>query len=96
MRKPILATRVAPYINKSVRRLTKALGISISEYLRRLILQDFDSRKIFDDELKRVIEQSHEDEQKTTEIISIGNATKKPHNDRGILTIGSIKKEVIK
>jgi len=61
VRKPILATRVSPYINQSVRRLTKGLGISISEYLRKLILQDLDSRKMFEDELKKAVEQSDEE-----------------------------------
>lgn len=57
-RKPILATRVSPYVNQSVRRLTRGLGISISEYLRKLILQDLESRKLFQDELKEAGDQS--------------------------------------
>lgn len=61
MVKPILATRVVPVINKSVRKLTRGLGISISEYLRRLIFQDLDSRRIFNDELKKAVEEAEED-----------------------------------
>jgi hypothetical protein len=62
MRKPALATRVSPYVNQSVRKLAKALGITISEYLRKLILQDLDSRKMFQDELKKAVEKSEEGE----------------------------------
>lgn len=61
-RKPALATRVSPVVNTAVRRLAKALGITISEYLRALILQDLDSRKMFEDELKRAVEQVDEEE----------------------------------
>jgi len=57
-RKPALSTRVSPIVNTAVRQLTKALGITISEYLRKLILQDLDSRKMFQDELKKAVEQS--------------------------------------
>jgi predicted RecB family endonuclease len=57
-RKQAIATRVSPYVNQSVRKLAKGLGISISEYLRKLILQDLDSRKMFQDELKKAVEQS--------------------------------------
>lgn len=62
MRKPILATRVSPVVNKSVRLLTKGLGITISEYMRRLIMQDLDSRNFFNEELKKAL-QSHDDGQ---------------------------------
>jgi hypothetical protein len=57
-RKPALATRVSPYVNNAVRRLTTGLGITISEYLRKLILQDLESRRIFDDELKKAVMES--------------------------------------
>ena len=57
-RKPALATRVSPYVNTSVRKLAKGLGISISEYLRKLILQDLDSRKMFEGELKKAVDES--------------------------------------
>ena len=55
-RKPAIATRVSPYIDKAVRKLAKGLGITISEYLRGLILQDLDYRNLFRDELKRTVE----------------------------------------
>lgn len=57
----ILATRVGQYVNNSVRRLTVGLGISISEYLRRLIIQDLDSRSLFDDDLKIAVESVDEE-----------------------------------
>ena len=54
----ILATRVNGYANNAVRALAKGLGISISEYLRKLILQDLESQKLFQDKLKEAVEQS--------------------------------------
>ena len=63
MKKAILATRVGSYIDKSARMLIKSLDISISEYLRRLIMQDLDSRKLFDEELREVIESFDEEDQ---------------------------------
>lgn len=62
MKKTILATRVGSYIEKSVRMLIKSLDISISEYLRRLIMQDLDSRNLFDKELREVIESFDEED----------------------------------
>ena len=56
MKEHILATRVNDYINKSVRLIAGALGISISEYLRKLILHDLDAMKTFVDELKKECE----------------------------------------
>jgi hypothetical protein len=56
MKEHILATRVNDYINKSVRVLSEALGINISEYLRKLILHDLDAMKTFVDELKKTTE----------------------------------------
>jgi hypothetical protein len=44
-RKPILATRVSPLVNKSVKQLAETLGITVSEYLRKLILDDLESKK---------------------------------------------------
>lgn len=67
MGKQTLATRVSPYINKSVRMLSKGLGVTISEYLRRLILQDLDSRNLFDDELRRIIHLYNDKEHPLTE-----------------------------
>ena len=58
MKKHILATRVGHYVNNSVRFLTRGLGISISEYLRKLILQDLESRHLFEEELIKVIDAS--------------------------------------
>ncbi|MFX0200387.1 MAG: hypothetical protein ACFFCW_30075 [Candidatus Hodarchaeota archaeon] len=61
MKKHILATRVGRYVNNSVRDLTRGLGISISEYLRKLILQDLDSRRLFEEELAKAIDTSNGD-----------------------------------
>ena len=57
-RKPAIATRVSPVVNTAVRQLTKALGITISEYLRKLILDDLESKQMFKGELKKAVEQS--------------------------------------
>jgi hypothetical protein len=55
LKKHILATRVGHYVNDSVKILTKGLDISVSEYLRKLILHDLDSRQIFQNELEKNI-----------------------------------------
>lgn len=62
MRKPILATRCAPCVNNAVRKLANSMGVSISEYLRRLVLQDLDSRKMLDEELKKAVESPDEED----------------------------------
>lgn len=65
-RKPALATRVSPIVNIAVRRLTEALGITISEYLRKLILDDLESKKMFEDELKTAVKKSEPKARKET------------------------------
>jgi len=62
LKKHILATRVNSYVNKSTRAVARGLGISVSEYLRNLILQDLNSKKMFVDEPKRTVEQPEEDQ----------------------------------
>jgi len=57
VRKPAIATRVSPVVNNAVRQLTKALGITISEYLRKLILDDLESKQMFRGEFKKTVEQ---------------------------------------
>ena len=57
VRKPALATRVSPVVNNAVRQLTKALGITISEYLRKLILTDLETKQMFWGEFKKTVEQ---------------------------------------
>jgi hypothetical protein len=50
MRREItLQTRVGPEIEKIVKRLAKARGMSVSEYLRFLVVSHLDSRMIFKD-----------------------------------------------
>ena len=36
--------------------MTLGLGISVSEYLRKLIIQDLDSRRLFEDDLAQAVE----------------------------------------
>jgi hypothetical protein len=43
---------VTPGVKESVKRLAKAMGISVSEYVRRLILEDLDRRTLFTTQLK--------------------------------------------
>jgi len=71
-RKPALATRVSPNVNASVRRLTKALGITISEYLRKLILDDLESKQMFKGEFKKAVEQSETNDRTQRPKESIG------------------------
>ena len=61
MRKHVIAARVGKYVYNSVQGLTKGLGISISEYLRKLIIQDLDSKRLFEEDLARVVEASSEE-----------------------------------
>ena len=56
MKKKIIATRVGHYVHNSVKDLTRGLGISVSEYLRKLIIQDLDSRRLFEDDLAQAVE----------------------------------------
>lgn len=54
----ILATRVTHFVHKTVKMVAKGLGISVSEYLRTLILHDLESKGMFAGELKKAIEHS--------------------------------------
>jgi hypothetical protein len=60
--KKTIWSRIGIDVDKRVRRISRALGISISEYVRRLILQDLDSRKMFDNELREAIQEHEVDE----------------------------------
>tara|TARA_B100001971_G_C18067508_1_gene471259 strand:- start:644 stop:835 length:192 start_codon:yes stop_codon:yes gene_type:complete len=55
VKKHILATRVGHYANNSVRTLARGLGISVSEYLRKLILQDLESKRLFEEDLSKAL-----------------------------------------
>jgi transcriptional regulator with XRE-family HTH domain len=57
-RKPILATRVSPVVNKSVKQLAKILGITVSEYLRKLILDDLESKQMLSKQFTKTVEQT--------------------------------------
>ena len=63
MRKPALATRVSPEVNTSARKLAENLGITVSEYLRSLILQDLNSKKLL--ELENTNKDETEDQPRT-------------------------------
>ena len=52
--KKTIWSRVGADIDKSVRKLAEAMGISISEYVRRLILEDLDSRNLFETKRREV------------------------------------------
>ena len=56
-RKPAIATRVSPRVNKAVKQLTKTLGITVSEYLRKLILDDLESKRILNSQFATTLEQ---------------------------------------
>ena len=57
-RKPILATRLSPIVNKRVKQLAKALGITVSEYLRKLILVDLETKQLFSEKIRETVEQT--------------------------------------
>ena len=60
--KKTIWARVGPEIDKWVRNLSQAMGISISEYVRTLILQDLESKGMFKEELKKNLERSEKHE----------------------------------
>jgi len=47
-----LATVVTPEVGKVVRQLVSVMGISVSEYIRHLILKDLDEKMLFTRQLK--------------------------------------------
>ena len=63
-RKPALATRVSPTVNNAVRQRTKTLGITISEYLRKLILDDLESKQLLSNDFKKNIEEPPKNDRK--------------------------------
>jgi hypothetical protein len=63
-RKPILATRVSPVVDNVVRILANTLGITISEYLRKLILDDLESKRVFNGHFTKTIGQTEPEEPK--------------------------------
>lgn len=58
LKKHFIATRVNARVNRAVKMVARGLGISISEYLRKLIIQDLDSRKMFEGELRKSVNES--------------------------------------
>jgi len=57
--KTILWARVDREIERAVRRLAKLQGVSISEFIRQLIISDLDRRSIFTTKLKSVDDTCH-------------------------------------
>lgn len=53
MKEFILATRVGRRVYDNVQVISMAQDISVSEYLRKLILSDLDSKILIDEELRR-------------------------------------------
>ncbi len=52
MKTKIIGTRVSKEIRKTIDRLAMTKGISISEYVRQLIISDLDKRSVFTTKLK--------------------------------------------
>jgi len=50
----VLATRVTLDVQKTVEQIATALGLKPSEYLRRLILDDFEKRSITTSQIERL------------------------------------------
>lgn len=48
----LLGAWVSPEVKELVVKLSKAKGVSLSEYVRQLILKDLDSRTFFTDKVK--------------------------------------------
>jgi len=45
--------RLKPEVKELVKQMAKAQGVSISEYLRKLVINDLDQRNVFTTELKQ-------------------------------------------
>lgn len=58
----VLATRVTTDIQEKVEQISAALGLKPSEYLRRLILDDFEDRSITSDQIERLKKELRERE----------------------------------
>ena len=52
MKTKIIGTRVSKEIRETIDRLASTKGISISEYVRQLIISDLDKRSVFTTKLK--------------------------------------------
>jgi len=49
----LLYAAVTPNVKQNVKRLVNAMGITVSEYIRNLVIQDLDRRSIFTKQVKR-------------------------------------------
>ncbi|MHA1362508.1 MAG: plasmid mobilization protein [Candidatus Freyarchaeota archaeon] len=52
----IVNFRLKPEIKELVKQMANAQGVSISEYLRKLVINDLDQRNVFTDELKQKLQ----------------------------------------
>lgn len=56
MKTETIWSRVSPEIRKMMRRLAESQGLSVSEYVRQLIIKDLDRRSVFTSQLKQNVE----------------------------------------
>ena len=52
MKTAMVWSRVSPSIEKIMRELATAQGLTLSEYMRQLIVKDLDTRSVFTTQLK--------------------------------------------
>jgi len=52
----IVNFRLKPEIKELVKQMANAQGVSISEYLRKLVINDLDQRNVFTDKLKQKLQ----------------------------------------
>jgi len=52
MKTKIVGVRVSPDVGSTIEKLTASQGVSISEYVRQLIISDLDKRSVFTTKLK--------------------------------------------
>lgn len=59
-------TRLGSRVKDAARRLAEIKGITLSEYIRELVVDDLDARTIFSSELKAQIAGAAENDEATT------------------------------
>ena len=53
MKTAIIWSRVSPEVQRTMIELAESQGITISEYVRQLIIKDLDERSVFTSQLKQ-------------------------------------------
>ena len=53
MKTEIIGTRISPAVRATLAKLALSKGISLSEYVRQLIIADLDKRSVFTSQLKK-------------------------------------------